>query len=121
MTFTAHGHHIPGSISVGIKPTRVRRCGGPTECDKCSSEVSSYIKAKQSQIQQGNTVNQNRVERLKGGNWQFGHSGMHEGVGTEDCPRERHHHCDDFCYHPTISELVEAGIDPAEFKAGGRE
>ena len=61
-----------------------------------------------------------RIARLKMGNWQFGHHGMHRGVGTKDCPKERHHHHDLFCATPTVFELQQAGIDPAEFRARTR-
>lgn len=61
-----------------------------------------------------------RVARLKSGDYSFGHSGTHHGVGTEDCPRDRHHHHDDFCRMPTPLELQEAGVDPEEFKARSR-
>jgi hypothetical protein len=36
-----------------------------------------------------------RIERLRRGDWQFGHQGRHNGVGTEECPRELHHHHDE--------------------------
>lgn len=31
---------------------------------------------------------------------QWGHGGTHHGVGTEECPRELHHHHDDRCRFP---------------------
>lgn len=61
-----------------------------------------------------------RIERLKRGNWQFGHDGMHGGIGTDDCPIELHHHCDIFCKRPSKLELIEAGIDPKEFEIKSR-
>ena len=62
-----------------------------------------------------------RVARLRMGDWSFGHAGRHHGNGAEDCPRELHHHHDEFCLLPTVSELREAGIDPSEFRARSRE
>ncbi len=61
-----------------------------------------------------------RISRLKRGDWSFGCSGMHSGVGTEDCPKERHHHHDNFCKQPTIGELFDAELDPTEFKVRSR-
>lgn len=61
-----------------------------------------------------------RVERLKMGDWSFGHGGRHHGVGTQDCPKELHHHHDEFCSMPTIMELIEAGINPKIFKPKSR-
>lgn len=62
-----------------------------------------------------------RVARLKNGDWSFGHDGMHQGsMGKKDCPREWHHHHDDFCRLPTLGELREAGIDPNDFKVRSR-
>ena len=60
------------------------------------------------------------VERLKGGDWSFGHAGRHHGIGSEDCPRELHHHHDEFCSRPTLRELLAAGIDPNEFQLRSR-
>lgn len=65
-------------------------------------------------------VNPNVVRRLKMGDWSFGHSGRHHGIGTDDCPRELHHHHDEFCVLPTRAELLAAGVDPAHFKAKSR-
>jgi hypothetical protein len=61
-----------------------------------------------------------RVLRLKSGDWQFGHGGRHNGVGTEECPKTLHHHCDDFCKSPSPLELMEAGINPRVFKEQSR-
>ncbi len=62
-----------------------------------------------------------RVARLKSGDWSFGHGGMHKDVGTDACPyMPRHHHHDEFCKLPTIGELIDAGIDPNDFKARRR-
>lgn len=62
----------------------------------------------------------NVVARLKQGDHSFGHAGRHHGVGTPECPRELHHHHDEFCIPPTISELVLAGIDPNTFEQRSR-
>jgi hypothetical protein len=61
-----------------------------------------------------------RIERLRRGDWQFGHQGRHNGVGTEECPRELHHHHDEFCDSPTDVELRAAGIEPEDFRARSR-
>lgn len=66
------------------------------------------------------TNNPNVVARLKSGDWQFGHAGVHRGTGAPDCPRALHHHHDEFCQMPTFSELMEAGINPLDFKAKSR-
>jgi hypothetical protein len=60
------------------------------------------------------------VEKLKSGDWQFGHQGMHHGNGSPGCPRELHHHHDEFCQMPTNEELLAAGINPEEFKPRSR-
>ena len=65
-------------------------------------------------------INESVVKRLKMGDWSFGHAGRHHGIGTKDCPRELHHHHDEFCSTPTNEELLAAGIDPKEFKARSR-
>lgn len=61
-----------------------------------------------------------RIERLKAGDWSFGHEGRHRGPGSEDCPRYMHHHHDAFCRWPTYAEVVAAGIDPREFRVASR-
>lgn len=60
------------------------------------------------------------VAALKAGDYQFGHAGKHSGSGAKDCPRERHHHHDEFCQMPTLAELRAAGIDPKDFKPRSR-
>ena len=60
------------------------------------------------------------VERLRSGDWSFGHAGRHQGNGSPDCPRTLHHHHDEFCHLPTKAELITAGIDPKVFKARSR-
>ena len=57
-----------------------------------------------------------RIARLKMGDWSFGHNGRHHGIGSLGCPRELHHHHDEFCASPTKAELLAAGIDPETFK-----
>lgn len=42
-------------------------------------------------------VNLHAVRGLSG---QYGHQGAHRGIGTADCPTERHHHHDDRCRFP---------------------
>jgi hypothetical protein len=61
-----------------------------------------------------------RIERLKSGNYQFGHGGLHNGNGSVNCPRRLHHHCDEFCDYPGPTELIEAGLDPKTFRAQSR-
>jgi hypothetical protein len=61
-----------------------------------------------------------RVERLRGGDWSFGHAGTHHGDGGPGCPRNHHHHCDEFCRLPSREELQAAGIDPAKFTVKSR-
>jgi hypothetical protein len=61
-----------------------------------------------------------RVQRLERGDFSFGHAGRHHGVGTEDCPKELHHHHDEFCSLPTFKELKQAGINPNDFRAKSR-
>lgn len=69
---------------------------------------------------QSGKAHEMRIEYLRRGYNQFGHAGRHQGSGRPDCPRELHHHHDVFCEYPTEAELVEAGIDPEEFKARSR-
>lgn len=57
-----------------------------------------------------------RIERLKMGDWSFGH----DGIGTDECPKWPHHHHDIFCKLPTVDELQAAGINPNDFKARSR-
>lgn len=65
-------------------------------------------------------VDPNVVERLKSGDWSFGHEGHHRGDGSPDCPVEWHHHHDEFCNRPTVQELRAAGIDPRRFRPRSR-
>lgn len=43
MTFTRHGHHIPGTTSDdnGDMFTNRARCGGPRLCDQCSKDAAA--------------------------------------------------------------------------------
>jgi hypothetical protein len=61
-----------------------------------------------------------RVRRLLAGDYSFGCDGTHRGYGSEECPRQPHHHHDDFCQRPTDEELRLAGIKPEEFKMRNR-
>lgn len=42
MTYTKHGHHIPGSPGETQRPAEVARCGGPSLCSKCSKEATDW-------------------------------------------------------------------------------
>lgn len=68
----------------------------------------------------GERLNERRINRLETGDWSFGCGGTHRGNGTEDCPKRRHHHHDEFCAQPTILELQAAGIDPSKFRPRSR-
>lgn len=47
MTFTSHGHHIPGTI-LAVRPRpSVSRCGGPGLCQVCSAEAFDSLNRKQ--------------------------------------------------------------------------
>lgn len=65
-------------------------------------------------------VRQARIDRLRRGNWQFGHDGRHHGNGSPECPLALHHHHDEFCSLPAPYELFEAGISLKEFHAASR-
>jgi hypothetical protein len=67
---------------------------------------------------------QQRIELLRQGETQWGHSGTHRGVpdpsgewlghgfyGDPDCPPWRHHHHDIKCVRPLLSECIEAGVE----------
>ena len=55
-----------------------------------------------------------RIEALKRGRTQWGHQGRHHGNGSPDCPRELHHHHDDFCQLPYPAEIAAAGVEVPE-------
>lgn len=42
MTYTSHGHHIPGTI-MAERPTSVARCGGPALCKQCGREAGLIL------------------------------------------------------------------------------
>lgn len=42
MTYTSHGHHIPGTILDSQRPTLVARCGGVTFCTECAKECGTH-------------------------------------------------------------------------------
>lgn len=42
MSWTAHGHHIPGTIMYDDRPEQVARCGGPGMCGPCTREVARH-------------------------------------------------------------------------------
>jgi hypothetical protein len=44
MTYTTHGHHIPGTIKGTDRPKDVIRCGGMVLCEKCQDEASKTPK-----------------------------------------------------------------------------
>lgn len=43
MSFTSHGHHIPGTLKGNFTPSDVARCGGVNLCPRCKSEVESSM------------------------------------------------------------------------------
>ena len=45
MSYTSHGHHIPGSTELDPEdaPSERARCGGPGTCTTCTSEVRAWI------------------------------------------------------------------------------
>jgi hypothetical protein len=55
-----------------------------------------------------------RIEALKQGRTDWGCQGRHHGNGTPECPRELHHHHDDFCRRPTAQEMTAAGVTMPE-------
>lgn len=55
-----------------------------------------------------------RIEALRDGRIQWGHAGTHHGTGAPDCPRERHHHHDDYCRLPYPVEVYAAGVTMPE-------
>jgi hypothetical protein len=43
MAWTAHGHHISGTVMISEdRPVQIARCGGPGLCTKCSAEAALY-------------------------------------------------------------------------------
>jgi hypothetical protein len=43
MTYTEHGHHIPGSVPDGPRPAKRARCGGVGLCDKCQDDAIKIL------------------------------------------------------------------------------
>lgn len=43
MTYTTHGHHIPGSPKKETPAKQVARCGGPGVCDQCSKDAARWL------------------------------------------------------------------------------
>lgn len=41
MTFTKHGHHIPGTIRDKYNPDSVARCGGTHVCSQCQQDAAN--------------------------------------------------------------------------------
>lgn len=46
MTFTSHGHHIPGTLDLRPYGGPVARCGGPGLCPVCSQEAGALASGK---------------------------------------------------------------------------
>jgi hypothetical protein len=47
MTYTSHGHHIPGTIKTVNPPAMgVKRCGGPAFCDTCAADAYKQLSLK---------------------------------------------------------------------------
>lgn len=46
MAWTAHGHHIAGTVKGDDRPASVARCGGPGLCKQCSQEAALNGEAK---------------------------------------------------------------------------
>lgn len=42
MTYTSHGHHIPGTILDALPPETRGRCGGVSLCAICSKEAAAF-------------------------------------------------------------------------------
>jgi hypothetical protein len=43
MTWTRHGHHIPGTIMAEPRPASVARCGSIGLCDGCSKDAARVM------------------------------------------------------------------------------
>lgn len=43
MTYTRHGHHIPGSPGETEKPKSIARCGGIANCPTCRGEAAEWL------------------------------------------------------------------------------
>lgn len=42
MTYTKHGHHIPGTTLDGERPMAVKRCGGMRLCPECKMDAEIH-------------------------------------------------------------------------------
>lgn len=45
MTFTGHGHHIPGTVKGDRSRVRIHKCGGIGICNQCTKEADFYTRA----------------------------------------------------------------------------
>ena len=45
MTYTIHGHHIPGTPDEGFTLANKARCGGSKLCSVCRREAASYYQS----------------------------------------------------------------------------
>jgi hypothetical protein len=43
MTYTTHGHHIPGTVKDDVHVLSVMRCGGPRVCEQCKDEAVAEL------------------------------------------------------------------------------
>lgn len=43
MTYTSHGHHIPGTVLNSVKPKNPKRCGGVELCARCKVETEEHM------------------------------------------------------------------------------
>lgn len=44
MTWTSHGHHMPGTRTGRSRPIGVATCGGPKVCEQCKAETVEEIR-----------------------------------------------------------------------------
>lgn len=99
-------------------PKHTTEQGSDVVCQICANSCF----AKRDILKDMSKANPNVVKRLKMGDLSFGCSGLHLGNGSEDCPDDvLHHHHDEFCQNPTIRELIEAGIEPTNFRPRSRK
>jgi hypothetical protein len=65
VTYTRHGHHIPGTPVVAIdqRPS-VARCGGPGLCSQCSRDVAlaALVEGKPIEVQEYPTASELQVD-----------------------------------------------------------
>jgi hypothetical protein len=43
MTYTTHGHHIPGTVKDDLHPLSVARCGGVSCCAECKQQAVDFL------------------------------------------------------------------------------